>query len=734
MVTLRTAAVALMSFSKNRRTSTSKLSSSFLRINLTKNSILLSNLIVSLKTHFLISPIISTDSIYRDTRNLFDEITQRNARVNRGATRREDFCWTWKSWRYDQSKLPNSSFDSLSCCTLKPFDEILQRHNGIQLSPHAHENLTDRSVVSWTVRISWLIARHREEEAIELFKLMLLHGERPNHVTLLAVIRAVVAMKSEVLTKEIHAVVIKNGFDSVLSVVTVLLGLYSMYSIASVFRLFNQTPAKDLILWSALIAACSKNGQLIESIKVFREMQCFGIEPNNVSVVSILNACADLGALFVGKQLHGFSLRKGFLLNTNLQNSLVDVYSKCGKLDNAILVFDGIHNKDLVSWNTMICGCAENGHSRKALAMFSTMRSLYLEPDETTFRAALRACLQMEELVSGLALHCHILKSGLSDSVSVATALLTMYADFGEVATSQFLFDHLHHRDFIAWSAMVSAYARAGHPNLAVNTFKQMESANEKANEVTLVSLLQACSSMGAQGHGKSIHARVVRAGYSCNKFIASALIDFYSKLGLVCQGRALFDRIECKDVICWSSMINGYGMNGCGEEALEAVSNMLKEPGLQPNGVVFLSVLSACSHCGLVSEGLKWFSCMEKKYGVVPTLEHYACMVDLFSRSGRVKEALEFINDMPLEPDVSVWGALLTGCRATHGEVEVAEIAAGHLFRLDPDNTSYYVILSNMYAKCGWWGDVERLRRVAREKRLRKTVGYSMVEASQLE
>lgn len=179
---------------------------------------------------------------------------------------------------------------------------------------------------------------------------------------------------------------------------------------------------------------------------------------------------------------------------------------------------------------------------------------------------------------------------------------------------------------------MVLVYARAGHPNHAVDTFKQMELANENANEVTFVSLLQACSSMGAQVYGRSIHARVIRAGYSCNKFIASALIDFYSKLGLVSQGKALFDRIECKDVICWSSMINGYGMNGCGEKALEAFSKMLKQPGLQPNDVVFISVLYACRHCGLVSQGLKWFSCMEKKYGVVPTLEHYACMVDLLS------------------------------------------------------------------------------------------------------
>ncbi|KAK9273090.1 hypothetical protein L1049_017897 [Liquidambar formosana] len=176
--------------------------------------------------------------------------------------------------------------------------------------------------------------------------------------------------------------------------------------------------------------------------------------------------------------------------------------------------------------------------------------------------------------------------------------------------------------------------------------------------------------------------------------------------------------------------MINGYGLNGYGTEALKTFADML-HCGIKPNEIVFISVLSACSHCGLEYEGWSWFYSMEEKYGVPPKLAHYACMVDLLSRQGNIEEALEFVNKMPVEPDKRIWGALLAGCRLTPGSIEIAELVADRLVGLDPQNTSYYVILSNLYADQGRWGDVERLRKLLDERGLRKTVGCSMIEAN---
>ncbi|OVA14028.1 C2 calcium-dependent membrane targeting [Macleaya cordata] len=609
----------------------------------------------------------------------------------------------------------NFCFNPIFSDTHKLFDEIPHRsvfllNSKCSLSHIAsHERSVElqvprqvfHDVFSWTAGISSFTKNNQQEQAIGLFKSMLLHAQRPNYVTVLSVIRAVGAINSQGMTRAIHGFVIKLGFESEVSIATALLGLYSIHDMMTVWQIFDQVEVKDLVLWSALVTACLKNGKFIDAIYVFREMQGFGLEPNHVSILSVLPACADLGALSLGKQIHGFSIKREFYSVTNLQNSLVDMYAKCRSLKCSVLVFDRLQNKDLISWNTMICGCMENGYPKKALHLFYNMLNSCFQPDETTVRNALMACSQAEDVQFGFGLHCYVLKAGLQDSISVGTALLRMYADFGNVASARILFDGLNRKDIIAWSAMTSVYAQSGHPFLALEMFKQMQLANEKPNEITLVSLLQACSSMKPQEHWKSIHGHVIRFGYSSNEFITSALIDLYCKFGQLSQGKALFDKIPHKDIICWSSMINGYGINGYGEKALETFSNML-DSGKKPNEVVFISVLSACSHCGLEDEGWECFYSMEENFGIIPTLPHYSCMVDLLSRKGKIKEAIGFIKKMPLEPDSSIWGALLAGCRTGSGDIEVAEFAAERLFSLDSENTSYYVILSNLYAEHG--------------------------------
>ncbi|KAG9441251.1 hypothetical protein H6P81_017105 [Aristolochia fimbriata] len=589
--------------------------------------------------------------------------------------------------------------------------------------------MTTRNVISWTSTISSLVRSDRFVEAIGCFKGMLLAGERPNDVTIVSVARAFSWMDSEVLTREVHGFVIKTGLDSEASAVTAILGLYSVHAIAEAVELFNETPRKDLILWSAMVSACTKSKNFNQAIEKFREMQYSGMQPNNVSVVSVLPACAHLRCLLFGKELHAFSIKKLFYSDTNLHNALMDFYSKCGNLYSSILVFDRIPVTDLVSWNTITRACLDNQNPREVLCIFTRIGTSHVIPNETTFLNVLLACPKTKEIQFGLGLHCSIVKSGYSASISVGTALLTMYSGFGEIDSCRQLFDTLHPKDIVVWSAMVSVYAQAGQPMMALNTFKQLQSANEQPNEITLVSLLQACSLMGAEKQGKSIHGHVYRKEYSKHLFLSSALIDFYCKLGKLSQATAVFDQIDTKDLICWSSMINGYGINGAGTEALEAFHSMLQH-GWKPNDVVFLSVLSACSHCGMLDDGWKWFNCM-KEYGVTPNLAHYSCMVDLLSRQGLINEAMQMIRSMPMEPDATVWGAILAGCRAGNGDTEIMELAAKELIRLDPDNMSYYVILSNLYADHCLWEDVERLRRLMSEKRLQKTSGCSMVEAN---
>lgn len=585
----------------------------------------------------------------------------------------------------------------------------------------------DDNVISWTSRISSLVKRNKSQEAIELFKIMLVNEHKVNYVTMLSLIRAAGATQSENSIRVMHGFVIKFGFQSEVSVVTALLSVYSAWDMDIVLKLFEGTWNKDVVLCSAMVSACVRSGMYVEAFNTFRGMQYYGVKPNLVTVVTILPACAELGELWFGKEIHGYSLKAMLNSHTNVQNSLVHMYAKCRKFEASAKVFDLIQYKDLISWRTMIGGCLENKIPRKALDVFLYMLFSSYKPDENIVQEALTAAIQAQEHYLGFGLHSLVQKSGYMAFVSIVTGLLHMYAKFGNVGYARHLFNQIQQKDFIIYSAMISAYAQSEAPSFAFIIYKAMQLANQKPNEITFVSLLDASTTMADKGMGESIHAHIKKAGYSLNTFLTSALIDLYCKYGSIRQAKAIFEEMPAKDLICWSSMINGYGINGYGTEALETFSNML-DSGFMPNDVVFVSVLSACSHCGLDDEGWDWFYAMEEKFCVTPKLAHYACMVDMLSRRGYVKEALEFVSKLPIEPDIRIWGALLAGCRKSSNSTEVAEVAVHRLISLDPENTSYHVFLSNMYAEQNRWEDVDRLRNLVEEKGLRKDAGCSIV------
>ncbi|XP_047340220.1 pentatricopeptide repeat-containing protein DOT4, chloroplastic-like [Impatiens glandulifera] len=583
------------------------------------------------------------------------------------------------------------------------------------------------NVISWTSGISRLVGNGKSDEAIILFKTMLLNDHRPNYVTALSVIRASVNLGFENSICVIHGLLIKMGFEYEISVVTALLSAYSDWNMESVWKLFDKMPSRDLFLWNTMISLCAKKNNYFDSISIFREMiyDCF--EPNHVSIVCILPVCADLAMLPFGKQIHTFSLKNDYCSMTNIQNSLLHMYSKCGDFNSLIRVFRQT-DKDMISWRIMIHGCTENHRPRIAIDLFSEMLHSFLKPDEIILLDTIGASTQMEAVHFGKGLHGYVLKRGFLSFSSVTTELLQMYTEFGSVDSARLLFDQLNRKDLIAWSAMISSFARTGHSFHAINTFKAMKFTNEKPNEVTLVNLLQACSSMEVDEIMESIHAHIVKVGFSSNEFLTAALIDCYCKFGRIKQGKCVFDEINVKDLVCWSSMINGYGMNGYGDETIEVFVKML-DCGIKPNEIVFISVLSACSHCGLENEGWKWFYSMKEIYDISPKLSHYACMVDLLSRRGKVKQALEFVKNMPIKPDKRIWGALLAGCRSIHVSIDIAELVVDELTRLDPENTGAYVVLSNLYAEKGRWDDVERLRKSIDERKLTKELGYSLIE-----
>lgn len=624
------------------------------------------------------------------------------------------------------------------------FDKITNRRPAGQNSPNCNAqislyrkrpNVVDPFVYfeqndvikSWTSKISSLVRENRSHEAVGLFKLMLFNEQRPNFVTVLSLIKAAGSLGSKILARGIHAYSMKMGLiESQVAVVTALVGVYATWDMGSARKLFDRTPYRDVVLCSAMVSAFVSNEEYLESFKLLKKMLISGISPNYVTFSSILPACAELGALELGREIHGYSIKRSLFDHHIFQNSLLDMYSKCRCLEVALDVFERMQNKDIVSWRIIIRGCVENERPREALEIFLELLACSVEKvDEYIIQEVIGAYEQLDKNYFRQGFHSLVLKTGFTSYVSVVTELLQVYAKFGDIELARNVFDQLNWKDVIAWSAMIAVYAQSTQPYIAFNVLRQMQLADQKPNEFTYVSLLQACSSLDAVKIGESLHAQIAKHRYSANTYLTSALIDLYCKFGKIRHAKAVFDESTTKDFICWSSMINGYAVNGFGEEVLECFSNMLSN-GIKPNDVVFISVLSACSHCGLEYEGWNWFHAMEAMYGIKPRLAHYACMVDMLSRQGNIDEALEFVNNMPIEPDNRIWGSLLAGCRNTRGSTEIIEDVAKKLISLDPENASYYVVLSNLYAEQGRWKEVEKLRNMIEIKSLKKVVGYS--------
>ncbi|CAN6233649.1 unnamed protein product [Urochloa humidicola] len=306
--------------------------------------------------------------------------------------------------------------------------------------------------------------------------------------------------------------------------------------------------------------------------------------------------------------------------------------------------------------------------------------------------------------------------------------LLTALAARGRVAEALELFDEMPEPSVRSWTALIAGLAQSGRPADALRVFRDMEDAGVAPNEVTVVAVLAACADVGDLETGRKVHGYARRQGYcKSNVLVCNAAIDMYVKCGCVDAARAVFDAMENdRTVVSWSVMICGHAMHGEGEKALKLFTAMRRR-GVSPNGVTFVGLLHACSHMGLVDEARAFFESMEKDHDIAPEIEHYGCMVDLLSRAGRLQEALEFINGMPVEPNSVVWGALLGGARL-HRDVEVGEEAIRRLAVLDPGNDGYYVVMSNIYADAGRWEDVARVRRAMKLRGVKKTRGWSSI------
>uniref|UniRef100_A0A6N2LN52 RIO2 kinase winged helix domain-containing protein n=1 Tax=Salix viminalis TaxID=40686 RepID=A0A6N2LN52_SALVM len=390
--------------------------------------------------------------------------------------------------------------------------------------------------------------------------------------------------------------------------------------------------------------------------------------------------------LFKLKQIHAFSIRHGIpVTNSDMGKHLIYTsVSLSVPMNYAHNIFTQIQSPNVFTWNTMIRGYAESENPKPAIELYHHMQ---LKPDTYTYPFLLKAVSKVVDVKAGEKIHSLVAKNGFESLLFVQNSLLHMYAACGQFENAYKVFELMPEKDIVAWNSVINGFALNGKPNEVLTLYKRMGSEGVEPDGFTMVSLLSACADLATLALGRRAHVYMVKVGLNKNLHANNALLDLYAKCGTISEARNIFDEIGIeRNVVSWTSLIVGLAVNGFGEEALEHFKDMERE-GLVPSEITFVGVLYACSHCGIVNEGFEYFMRMKEQYDIVPRIEHYGCMVDLLGRAGMLKEAYDYIQDMPLQPNAVVWRTLLGAC-TIHGHLGLGAFARARLVQLEPKDS----------------------------------------------
>ncbi|XP_010264122.1 PREDICTED: putative pentatricopeptide repeat-containing protein At3g25060, mitochondrial [Nelumbo nucifera] len=535
------------------------------------------------------------------------------------------------------------------------------------------------------------------------------------------------ACKDAKSISQIHALMIFTGVFSNGDSNGQLIASYARIGdVTSARRVFEESPQRGVVTWNAMIIAYSRNDSPNEVQNLYRRMILEGVRPDSSTFTVTLKACSSLLDLKAGEKIRSQAIDFGYKDDIFVGSSILNLYAKCGKMDEALGIFNGMTKRDLVSWTTMITGFAQSGQPVEAVEVFRRMQIEEIKGDAVLMVGLIQACTNLGDMKLGISVHGYMIRQHLPMDVVVETSLVDMYAKKGLLNLASRVFEKMSYRNVVSWSALMSGFAQNGFAGNALELLIEMQSYGFKPDLVSLVSALLACSQIGFLKLGKSIHGYIVRR-VEFDRVSGTAVIDMYSKCGSLSSARILFDRISYRDSISWNAMIASYGIHGHGKEALSLFLQM-KLMSQRPDHATFASLLSALSHSGLVEEGRYWFGIMHSDFGIQPSEKHFACMVDLLARAGLVEEAHKLIGSMEDEPGIAVWVALLAGCR-NHGKLELGEKVAKKVFELKPNDPGIYALVSNVFALARKWDEVALVRKVMKETGMKKVPGYSVVE-----
>ncbi|XP_031388106.1 pentatricopeptide repeat-containing protein At1g06143 [Punica granatum] len=455
--------------------------------------------------------------------------------------------------------------------------------------------------------------------------------------------------------------------------------------------MFSQVQNPDVFLYNAMIRVSVQCSYPLQALEQYKSMLRAGVMPESHTFSSLIKGCRLVQALRYGKCVHGGVWKNGCKRDVFVQTAAIDFYASFGGIVESEKVFDEmpVSERDVFAWTTMLSAYAQAGDMASAQRLFDEMP----ERNNATWNT----------LIDG-------------------------YARLGNLESAQSLFENIPDKNIISWTTMIACYAQNKLFREAVTLFRDMTNLGFSPDEVTMSTIISACAHLGSLDIGREIHYYVMQNRFHLDVYIGSALVDMYSKCGSLEKSLVVFYKLQEKNLFCWNSVIDGLAVHGFARKALMMLSKMESEK-IYPNWVTFVSILNACNHAGLVEEGRRLFMRMKKDYLIVPRVEHYGCMVALFSKAGLLEDALGLIRSMESEPNAFIWGSLLDGCRVQKN-LEIARICLDALILLEPNNSGHYMLLINMYAASNQWDEVTKIRRMMKGRGIEKGCpGHSWIE-----
>jgi pentatricopeptide repeat protein len=513
--------------------------------------------------------------------------------------------------------------------------------------------------------------------ALNVLDILDKHHLRPTDYLYVSLVNICRSHKEEHAGRQVHAHIIRSGHKPNNFLLSTLLNFYcACGAVDDAYKVLQSMKRRNVIDWTTLISAYKNTGREEQALQLFDQMQQEGVEPNNITIISVLSACTSLQTLEHGKKVHKQITEKGLPLTMELQTALINLYGKCGELEEAV-------------------------------RLFQQMQHQGLEPNHVTYISLLRACASRQALDYGKRLHKQIIEKGYPLTLELQTTLINFYGKCGELDEAHAIFRSIPQPGTVSWTALMTAYEQNDKEEQVLRLYEQMQEEGIYVDNVTYTSVLTACATMKAIEYGKKVHKQIITKGVPPDTGLQTALINFYGKCGELDEARTIFNAALQKNTVIWSAMIAACAQNGQGKEAL-ALLEQMHQQGVPPNEVTLLNVLNACSHAGLVDEGKQCFASMTTRFHITPTMKHYGTLVDILARAGRLQEAEQTIHAMPFAADDTVWKALLGGCRI-HGDVETARRAYDQLRAIVPSDASIYVLMGNIHSGKGEMREAHR-------------------------